>query len=198
MTLLTTTQVGHDIGGMIVHAYATLYPEATASVTWGECPLPGSTFYHNTKNSPLVWHFTFHAVPDLPEALVQGREKIYLKHFFERLGQNPAAISNHDLDVYATAYAQPGAMRCGFNVYRTFETDGEMNVGWVREKGKSKVRCLALWGEKSFAGEKEAVEMAGEFYEDVEFGSVGKAGHWIAEERPGEFVDAVLKWVGRR
>ena len=34
--------VGHDIGGMVAYAYASRYPEGTASVAWGECPLPGT------------------------------------------------------------------------------------------------------------------------------------------------------------
>jgi pimeloyl-ACP methyl ester carboxylesterase len=34
--------VGHDIGGMIAHAYASPNPERVASIIWGECPLPGT------------------------------------------------------------------------------------------------------------------------------------------------------------
>lgn len=189
--------VGHDIGGMVAHAYAAQYPEHTASVCWGECPLPGTKMYHEAKHTMTMWHFTFHSVPDLPEILVQGKEKIYLKHFFDRLGQNPSAISNHDLEVYATSYAMPGAMRCGMNTYRTFEADGEMNNKWAQEKGKCPVRCLALWGSESFADETKAMSMCDEHYDSASFATVAGAGHWIAEERPKEFVEAVLAWVGK-
>lgn len=41
----------------------------------------------------------------------------------------------------------------------------------------------------------EARKMAEEFYVNVEVEMVGGAGHWIAEERPMCFVDAVLAWV---
>ena len=45
--------LGHDIGGMIAHAYAFLYPEHVLSVSWGECPLPGSKPYESGfKHSP--------------------------------------------------------------------------------------------------------------------------------------------------
>jgi pimeloyl-ACP methyl ester carboxylesterase len=179
---------------MIAHSYAAQFPEEVASIAQGENPLPGTQGYHSTKNDLKVWHFTFHAVPDLPETLIQGRERIYLKHFFDRLAQNPDAISSHDLDVYATAYAQPGAMRAGLNVYRCFEKDGEDNVSIVKAKGKSEVRSLALWGGKSFAGEEMATSMASEFYENVQFEMVAGAGHWIAEEKPKEFVEVLLRW----
>lgn len=186
--------VGHDIGGMIAHSYAAQFPDNVASIAQGENPLPGTKAYHGTKSSMQVWHFTFHSVPDLPEALIQGRERIYLKHFFDHLAQNPDAISSHGLDVYATAYAQPGAMRAGLNVYRCFEKDGEDNLKRIEEHGKCQVRSLALWGGQSFATEEMATNMAKEFYNDVQFVAIPGAGHWIAEEKPKEFVETLLQW----
>lgn len=180
---------------MIVHAYASQFPDDTASVIWGECPLPGTSVYDATKTSLQLWHFTFHNVPDLPESLIQGREKLYLKHFYDRLAVNPAAISEYDLGVYAEAFSAPGAMRAGLNLYRTFEQDAVHNTTLVADRGKSAVRCLALWGEQSFADRDAALDMAGTFYERVEFRAVAGCGHWIAEEKPGEFVDAVVEWI---
>lgn len=43
--------MGHDIGGMIAHAYAARFPDDTASVIWGECPLPGTSFYDEVKGT---------------------------------------------------------------------------------------------------------------------------------------------------
>ncbi|KAK4626084.1 Soluble epoxide hydrolase [Fulvia fulva] len=189
--------VGHDIGGMIAHAYTQQFPCSVASLCWGECPLPGTPFYHTMKNSLLLWHFTFHRVPDLPETLIAGREKLYLKHFYDRQAQNPDAISAHDLDVYGNAFAAPGALRAGLNVYRAFEQDGEDNVARVQSSGKSKVRCLSLWGDSSFADEEAAKEMSGQFYEDVQFEQIEGCGHWIAEEKPGEFVENLVRWFER-
>ena len=44
--------VAYDIGGMIAHAYAVQFADQVASVCWGECPLPGSTFYGRWNLSP--------------------------------------------------------------------------------------------------------------------------------------------------
>ena len=73
-----------------------------------------------------------------------------------------------------------------------------MTQQWIKEGGKSKVRCLALWGGKSFADEKVAMQMCDEYYESASFELVEGAGHWIAEEKPAEFVQKVLSWVGKR
>lgn len=187
--------VGHDIGGMIAHTYAARYPDHCASVCWGECPLVGSKLYYDRRASMGGWHYTFHNVLDLPELLVAGRERIYLKHFYDRLGQNPDAISDEDLGVYAQAYAQPGALRAGFNCYRAFEADAENNNSWLQEKGKCRVRCLTLWGGASYFTEEEVMASVELYYENVKFEAIKGAGHWIAEEKPKVFVETVLKWV---
>ena len=189
--------VGHDIGGMVAYAFASRYPDSCASVAWGECPLPGTEQYERLKNVPGTWHFTFHNVYDLPEALVVGREKIYLQHFYERLSATPGAIAEADVDHYAAHFAKAGAMRAGFDVYRAFEEDGEENRGWVKEKGKCRVPALALSGKEGFLADG-AEGMLREMHASVEVTEVPGSGHWIAEEKPEGFVKAVLDFVGQR
>lgn len=181
---------------MIAHAYAHLFPEAVASLIWGECPLPGTTIYDDNKHAPGLWHFSFHSVPDLPELLVSGHEKQYLKHFYDRLAINPAAFTEADLDFYATLYSAPGAMRAAFNVYWAFEEDRVDNRSLVEERGKVKVRTMVLSGEGSnpVLGSEE---MAREVDEDVVVGKVEGSGHWIAEENPQGFVEKVLGFIER-
>ncbi|KAL9120308.1 MAG: hypothetical protein Q9187_003137 [Circinaria calcarea] len=186
--------VGHDIGGIIAHAYAARYPEHTASLTWGECPLPGTKAFEEVKNTPDMWHFTFHAQTDLPEALVAGRERIYLQHFFTCEAVNPTAISTEDLEHYTVQFAQAGAMRAGFDLYRAFPTDAEENRKWVEEKGKCKVPCLALSGAESPLKEI-AGDMAAEMYEDFQVAEAAGSGHYVAEEAPEEFVRLVVEFV---
>lgn len=189
--------VGHDIGGMIAHAYAAQFPEHVASVIWGECPLPGSKVYDETKHTPTLWHFDFQSQTDMAETLVSGKEKIYLKHFYDRLGQNPQAFLNEDLDFYTSQYAMPGALRCGFTVYESFETDKVHNRDWLNNNGKIVPRAMILSGEHSFIAEV-AQGMASEFYKNVKHELVAGAGHWIAEENPVDFIEKVLGFVETR
>jgi len=189
--------VGHDIGGMIAHAYATRFADSTASVALGECPLPGTETYEEfVRNNPGVWHFHFHWQTDLPELLTQGRERQYIKHFYDRLCVNGAAIGDKDVDHYALMFEKAGAMRAGFDLYRAFHKDAEENREWVKEKGKCKVPCMALSGEGSFLAsiaEKQNLEM----YESTEAATVAGSGHWCAEVNPADFVRQVLSWVGK-
>ncbi|KAG8529884.1 uncharacterized protein KY384_005365 [Bacidia gigantensis] len=186
--------VGHDIGGMIAFAYVSQFPDDVASIAWGECPLPGTKHYETNKHTPPLWHFSFHAQPDIPEALVAGKERMYIKHFYDRLAQKPSAFTNEDLDFYATQYSMPGALRCGFNAYRMFKKDAAHNQNWLSNMGKVKVKNMILSGERSLVA-KGAVEMAEEVFENVTPGFVEGSGHWIAEENPEDFVKKVLAFI---
>ncbi|KAJ5784651.1 uncharacterized protein N7503_009863 [Penicillium pulvis] len=188
--------VGHDIGGMIAHAYATLYPNHVASVIWGECPLPGTSIYDKNKSMPEQFHFVFHSVPDdLALSLVTGREKIYLNHFFSKQSFNAQAISPFDLDFYTLQYSQPGALRCSFEIYRAFEEDARENLESLRLKGKCTRPVLILSGSQSRHAH-EAREMVEEVYAgDIQIAEVKDSGHYIAEENPDGFVQAVLAFI---
>ncbi|KAH7087457.1 Alpha/Beta hydrolase protein [Paraphoma chrysanthemicola] len=186
--------VGHDIGGMIAFAYALRYPDGVASLIWGECPLPGTSVYDEVKTNPAAFHFLFHCVPDLPEFLIAGKEREYLKHFFDKQLYNSAAITPADLDHYTLAYEQPGAIRAALEVYRAFEKDAEENRGWLKEHGKVKVPTMVMMGEK-FILTPYAERMTDEVNENAAVVLIEESGHYIAEENPEAFVKGVLEFV---
>lgn len=188
--------VGHDIGGMIAYAYASRYANDVASVIWGECPLPGTSSYEEVKATPALFHFVFHQIRDLPEALIAGKEREYITHFYNKLAYNSAGITKEDVDVYALAFSQPGAMRCGLEVYRSFEQDAKENRKWIKDNGKVKVPSLLMMGAKSGLGQL-ADTMANEMHEGAQVLHVEASGHWIAEENPEGFVKGVLGFVQR-
>jgi pimeloyl-ACP methyl ester carboxylesterase len=188
--------VGHDIGGMIAFAYASRYSDDVASVIWGECPLPGTTTYDKIKGSPDVFHFVFHRVPDLPEFLIAGKEREYCKHFFDKIVYNSAAITPADLDHYALAHEQPGAIRAALEVYRAFERDAEENKQWLKKHGKVRVPSLLMMGDK-FMLAQSAESMAAEYHESARVSVIEESGHYIAEENPEAFVKGVLEFVGK-
>lgn len=180
---------------MIAHAYAALFPDDCLSVVWGECPLPGSKFYEDTKGTTMLFHFVFHSLPELPEALTAGRENtaLYIRHFYDKLAYRPDYLSLDDFNFYVDRFTQPGAMRAGMDLYRAFETDAEDNRKW----GKIKVPALCLMGDHSFL-QNGSQSMLDDFYaEGAQLATVKDAGHWIAEESPESFVEEVTRFIGR-
>jgi pimeloyl-ACP methyl ester carboxylesterase len=180
---------------MVSHAYVCQFPDSVASVTWGECPLPGSTIYEKTRHSRTLWHFDFQSHnPDIAVALVQGKERLYLKHFYDRLTQNQAAFPPDVVDFYVMQFSMPDALRCAFLTYRAFEMDAVDNRRWRDEQGKIKVKNMVLSGEKAFIVD-DAEDMAKEFYENVTTGIVPDSGHYLAEENPEGFVSRLLEFI---
>jgi pimeloyl-ACP methyl ester carboxylesterase len=179
--------VGHDIGAMIAVAYALRYRGAARALVYGESPLPGTEVYEQVKTMMPVFHFAFHAVLDLPEMLVTGREQVYIQHFVDRLGYRPEAV---DTEHYARAYSQPGALRAGFDLYRAFEQDARDVRHALADGGKLTIPILGLYGQISrFAEVTEA--MGREIAENVTTAQVPQTGHWLAEENPAALADLV-------
>jgi pimeloyl-ACP methyl ester carboxylesterase len=192
--------IGHDIGGIIAFVLASRWPERVASACFSECLLPGSDTYERQLAEHPVgnYHFSLHCVDNLPEALVSGREKLYIDHFINRRCYRVGAFPPEVIQHYASFYAQPGALRCAFNLYRTLEQDAEDTRQWITEHGKCKVGCMLLNGEHSSYLE-HAEEMALELVERTHMASavVQQAGHFLSEENPHEFSERVLDFVVR-
>jgi len=186
--------VGHDIGLMVAYAYAQAYRDAVSHLVAVDAPLPGTAVFDRLRSDPRVWHFAFHGARDVPEALVAGREREYLQFFFDARVFDPSAI---DLDVYADAYAAPGAMRAGFELYRAFDRDAADNRAALERSGKLTVPVLAVGGETSTSG--PVVEaMMREVAEDVTGARIPRTAHWIPEENPEGFLDALLAFASGR
>jgi pimeloyl-ACP methyl ester carboxylesterase len=150
--------------------------------------------FDRVRANPRVWHFGFHSARDVAEALVAGRERLYLQAFFAARIFNPAALDASDLDHYAEAYAAPGAMRAAFELYRAFEQDAIDNQQALRANGKLTIPVLAVWGAISNSGPLLA-DMMGEVADRVTGIEIPGAGHWIPEENPVAFVSALIGFL---
>src|SRR4029450_10485749 len=135
--------VGHDIGLMVAYAYAAQFPSDTERVVLMDAFLPGIGNWKDMFLLKDLWHFHFYG--KTPLALVDGRERIYFEHFWNDFAADPAkSVSEKDRQFYAKAYAQPGGMRAGFEVFRAFEQDAK-DFGGL-SKTKLKMPMLVLTG----------------------------------------------------
>jgi pimeloyl-ACP methyl ester carboxylesterase len=186
--------VGHDIGLMVAYAYAQAHRDEISHLVVLDAPLPGTAVFDRLRSDPRVWHFAFHSARDVAEMLVAGRERQYLQSFFNARCFDPSAIGDGDLDIYASAYSAPGAMRAGFELYRAFDRDAEDNRSALTRNGKLTVPVLAIGGAISTSGPL-VEEMMREVAEDVRGCRVPGTGHWIAEENPQALATALVEFV---
>jgi pimeloyl-ACP methyl ester carboxylesterase len=185
---------GHDIGLMVAYAYAQAYRAEVSHLIVMDAPLPGTAVFDRIRSDPRVWHFAFHGVRDIPEMLVAGRERQYLQAFFNARVFNTSIFEDNDLDIYTDAYAAPGAMRAGFELYRAFDKDTEDNRDSLRRNGKLAIPVLAVGGAVSTTGPLMA-EMMREVADNVTGIRIAATGHWIAEENPSALTVHLMEFL---
>ena len=113
--------VGHDWGGPVAFALAAAHPEAIRTLTIVDVTLPG--IGPDISQGGKRWHHAFHMTPDLPEALVQGRERAYLTLVLRVVLLAARRFAAADIDEYLRTYSQPDALRAGFAFYRNIPND---------------------------------------------------------------------------
>src|SRR6185436_2046270 len=125
--------VGHDIGLMVAYAYAAQYPNEVESIVLMDAFLPGVGDWTKVWLLRDLWHFHFYG--ETPLKLVTGRERIYFEHFWNDFAADRnKSVSEADRRLYTQAYAQPGAMRAGFEVFRAFEQDAKDFAEFAQNK----------------------------------------------------------------
>jgi len=186
--------VGHDIGLMVGYAYVQAYRTDVSHLVVIDAPLPGTAVFDRLRSDPRVWHFAFHGARDVAEMLVAGRERPYLRTFFDARVFDPSAITIDDFEAYVSAYSAPGAMRAGFELYRAFDRDAEDNRAALAQNGKLTIPVLAVGGTISTSGPL-VEEMMREVADDVTGYRVPRTAHWIPEESPDALATTLIEFV---
>jgi pimeloyl-ACP methyl ester carboxylesterase len=185
--------VGHDIGLMVAYAYAAQYPGEVDRLVLMEAFLPGVGDWNSVFLLRDLWHFHFYG--KMPLALVTGRERIYLEHFWNDFAADPVrSVSEADRKFYANEYAKPDHMKAGMEVFRAFPTDAEEFAGFA--KTRLPMPLLVLSGEK--AGGPFLIEQGRMVANDVEGVLVKGAGHWLMEEASDQVIPKLVEFLNRQ
>ncbi|MGE0487425.1 MAG: alpha/beta fold hydrolase [Gammaproteobacteria bacterium] len=178
--------VGHDWGGPVAFALAAQYPELVASLAIVDVAIPGDG-QPSLSQGGRRWHHAFHQTPELPEALIAGREAVYLGWFYDHYGARPDAIKSAARAEYLRCYSQPGAFAAGLAYYRNIPRDIALNEAHLA-RGKLAMPVLALGGAGGWGRGEEVLASCRRVAADVRGGVIEHCGHWIPEEQPMELV----------
>jgi pimeloyl-ACP methyl ester carboxylesterase len=184
--------VGHDIGLMVAYAYAAQYPTEVDRIVLMDAFLPGVGDWKTVWLLRDLWHFHFYG--ETPLKLVTGRERIYFEHFWNDFAADPTrSVPEADRRFYARSYAQPGAMRAGFEVFRAFEQDAKDFAEFAQNK--LTMPMLVLAGEK--ASGTFLVDQARLVDSNVEGVVVKGSGHWLMEEAPQQVIPQLVAFINK-
>jgi pimeloyl-ACP methyl ester carboxylesterase len=194
--LRDVTVLGHDWGAVFGYVYAAKTPSQVRALGIVEMALPGVGVMEQAMapqpQGNFLWHMGFQSVPDLPELLIAGKERPYLRWFFEHFAYDPAAITAADLDVYTDAITQVGALRAGLAVYQDFFTTADQVAALAKTPLEIPVR--AYGGEACLGGATLASVQA--VAPAAEGGVIERCGHWAGEERPDVVASIVRDLAG--
>ena len=182
--------VGHDIGLMVAYAYAAMYPNEVEKLVLMDAFLPGVVGWEPYYDNPNLWHFRFHG--STPEALVQGREKIYFAYFWNDLAADKTrSLPLADRQAYVAAYSRPGRMRAGWAYFAAWPQTA--NDFAEMAKTKLNMPLLAIAGEKASAS--TLMPQAKLVGSNVSLVTIKDSGHWVMEEKQKETIDALLNFL---
>jgi pimeloyl-ACP methyl ester carboxylesterase len=189
------TLVGHDVGGQIVFAYLKAYPDQLSSAVILNVAVPGVDPWLEVAGNPQVWHFGFHAAPELPERVVSGREAEYFAFFYDAIAAQPGAVPEAARRRYVEAYRRPEALHAGFEWYRAFARDQRDNAAAREQLVRTPV--LYLRG----AAERGELDRYLEGLRDhglcqLSGASIAGSGHFLPDEQPealARCIDAFLR-----
>ena len=181
---------GHDIGLMVAYAYAAQYPAEVERIVLMDAFLPGVGDWKSVWLLRDLWHFHFYG--ETPLKLVTGRERIYFEHFWNDFAADPKhSVPEADRRFYARSYAQPGAMRAGFEVFRSFEQDAKDFAQFAETK--LTMPMLVLTGEK--ASGEFLIEQARLVDTNVNGVVIKGKGHWLMEEAPSQVIPQLVAFI---
>jgi pimeloyl-ACP methyl ester carboxylesterase len=183
--------VGHDIGLMVAYAYAAQFPGEVKSIALLDGFLPGVGEWTRVWLARDQWHFVFHG--KTPQALVQGRERIYLEHFWNDFAADAGkSIPEADRKIYTAEFARPNHVHAGMEYFRVIEQDGREFKDYAAKP--LTMPMLVISGQKG--GGELLLNQAQLIATDVQGAIVPGAGHWLMEEAPGFVIPKLVEFLG--
>jgi pimeloyl-ACP methyl ester carboxylesterase len=191
--------VGHDIGTWIGYFYAAEWPDDVKRLAVFDAALPGITppppaGIPSSEANVKTWHFAFNRLDDLPEILLQGREREFLTWLFRAKCGRPWTITPADLDEYVRVNAAPGATRAALSFYR--HKLGSEGIAHSRACSERKLSMPVLaFGAESGVG-TALIDTMHLVATDVRGGVFAGCGHYMPEEAPRAVAEQVIRFMG--
>ena len=187
--------VGHDWGGPVAFAATLQAREKVKRLALVDAVLPVDGRSAGSGQGGARWHHLFHRTPHLPEALTAGREAIYLGWFYDEYSERAGAVLPEDLAEYVRCYSQPGAMRCGFEYYRTFNASTAFARAAIERDGKLAMPVLSVAGGSGRGRAGESAESIGAVAANLEAHQIAGCGHLVPEEAPDELAALLIPFL---
>jgi pimeloyl-ACP methyl ester carboxylesterase len=186
--------LGHDIGAWLAYAYAATWPDEVSHLVVADAAIPGVTpspphDFGTTPANLRSWHFGFNQLPDLPELLITGRERAYLRWLIDSKSGPGWRMDESDVDEYTRVLSQPGQLAAGLAYYRALPLSLRQN----QQRARLAMPVLALGAEHGVGlGLGDTMSRVAD---RVTAFSANGCGHYLLEEAPDFVLGHLLDFL---
>jgi pimeloyl-ACP methyl ester carboxylesterase len=186
--------VSHDFGAIWVQKFAKTYPDRLHKLMLFDPPYPGiGARWFEMPHVFNTWYQIFHQQPwaeDVVGATKQAT-KTYIGHFLSAWSAKKDLWTEDELEAYADAYSQPGALRGGFNCYRAALRGGAFTGG----PAPITTPTTVLWGDSDSILPFAWSDKLGETFADMRLKKIEGVGHFMMREDPEQINAEILAWM---
>lgn len=189
------TLIAHDWGGAIAWLVAIRQARPLARLVVMNCPHPAcfARELRTWKQLRKSWYMFFFQLPAAPELMLTANGAQAVRRAFLDSAHDRSRFPREDLDVYARAALEPGAMTAMLNWYRaaarnrTLSTAGGYPV--------IETPTLLIWGEADMALDIATVDGTDRYVRDLTVRRLPGISHWVQQDAP-EVVNEILRgWL---
>ncbi|GAA2309475.1 alpha/beta fold hydrolase [Streptomyces violaceusniger] len=186
----------HDIGSWVAFTYALRYADELAGLALLDAGIPGVTLPETLPLNPAgawkMWHFAFHQVPDLPEVLLEGKEREYVSWFLRAKTATGNVFDGAEIDLYTKALIRDGGLHAAMEYYRAVPESAARNRRLLADRELT-MPVLAIDSEHGSIPDMAAPLTP--FVPHVRRASIAGAGHFIPDEQPAALAQILLRFA---
>jgi pimeloyl-ACP methyl ester carboxylesterase len=181
--------VGHDWGAAVTYLTAMRHPDVVDRIAILNVPHPERMLAGLRQPRQMLrsWYMFFFQIPWLPENVSRLRDFAAWRRLLQR--DAPAAFTDADLDRYAEAWSQPGAVESMINYYRAALRQSPRAA--LERLRKIEAPVLVIWGEQDRAVGAELAEPDPKWVPNARVERIPEASHWVQLDAP-ERVNELL------
>ncbi len=187
---------GHDWGANVAWRLNDWYSERVRRLAILNLPRP-QIIYRLLLQGDLEqllrsWYVYFFQLRGLPERLLSANDYRILRRLLKDIAL-PGAFSDHDLDIYADAWRQPGAFSAMIGYYRD-EFGHKLRDRTVESLPPVHIPTLIIWGQRDAALAYKGAMMSAQTLARGALAPFPQASHFVHEEFPGAVNGLLLSF----
>jgi len=192
----SVTLIGHDWGAAVAWFFAIGRARPLDRLVIMNVPHPAcfARELRTWKQLRKSWYMFFFQIPRLPEAMLIAGDARAVRNAFRGSAIDKSRFPDADLDVYARAARQPGAMTAMLNWYRA-AARARAGGKVPRDYPPIDTPTLIVWGEADVAIDIATLDGTDRYVRDLTVERLPGVSHWVQQEAPEKVNEILSGWL---